>query len=76
MLKDMTEMCLEVYNETTLEGKKAKLYEIVESFRIKGQKGDTVHQFRFNRRIDNARSKNELDQIATNIMLNKDFKVI
>lgn len=69
-------MCLEVYNETTLDGKKAKLREIVESFRIKGKQGDIVHQFRFDRRIDNARSKTECDQIATNMILNKDFKVI
>ena len=76
MLKDFTKDCQRVWAEKTLDGKKQILMSMIEDFAVKGEGKFKVHQLRFTNRVNNARSTAECDQIATNVAMNKDFKVI
>lgn len=75
MKKDFIALTQQVWQTKGLNAKKKVMNEMIDSFAVKGVGKFKIHEFRFKHAVDKARSSDEMDQLATNIMLSKDFKV-
>ena len=76
MKKDFEEATQKIWATRGLENKRQLLIEMVNSFAVKNEGKFAIHEMRFMNAATSAQSANEIDRIATNIMMGKDMKVI
>lgn len=69
-MNDLVSICTQVWSEDTLEGKKDKLREAIKSFKYKAKSDQFLDE------INKTASKDRLDTIVSNLILNKTDKVV
>lgn len=76
MKKDFISITQKIWETKGIEKKRALMHEMINMFAVKGVGRFKIHESAFKYAVNKAKSSNELDQLASNIMLSKDNKVI
>lgn len=76
MKKDFTSITQQIWNTKGINKKRALMHEMINMFAVKGIGRFKIHESAFKYAVNKARSSDELDVLASNIMLSDGNRVI